>query len=129
MQRSTTALPRGTAVLVGALALVHLVGGLSPDTPAYASVTVLGAGVVSSVAALSLHRGHTVTARLMTWVAAAVSAGGAVLVGVLGLPGRAPSGFGAAEWGVLALALAIVVLLVLDARKCPSTRAAPPYAL
>lgn len=131
MGSSHSTLSRSAAAVVAVLALLLLVSAATEtDAPAYARVVMLGTALVSSVAAMVLWRDNTYDASAVTLVLALLSACGAVVVGLLGLPGDVRSGFGATSSGVLGLAVVLTVLLVLDARRCVAPdQERPPYAL
>jgi hypothetical protein len=131
VDRSPSALTLAGAAVVSILAMVQLVTALTSEgIPGYARVLLLASCTLTSLAALLLHRDAGTGARLGALAAAVLSGAGSVLVGTVGLPGRGSSGFDGAETGTLGLALAVVLLLVLDARSRRSIEAAvPPYAL
>lgn len=126
-----TVLSRIAAGTVGVLAIVHLVTALTDDgVPAYARVLALATCTLTSVAAMLLHRADSFASRLVAVGVAVLSASGAVLVATMGLPGGAPSGFTGTQSLTVGLALAVALVLVLDARKHAAVDPAPPpYAL
>ena len=129
MPRSTT-LARAGAALLGVLALVELVAGLSADAPSYGTVLLLVGCSLSSVSALAWHRRSGPESRLAAITSATLAGTGALLVALVGLPGRHPAGPGLNETGVLVLSVVVVLLAALDARSSARHRSAvPPYAL
>ena len=130
MEASSTALTRAGAGALGILALVQLVTALTSDAPPYALVLLLVVCGLSSVSALALLWRGTLGARLTALVAALLSGGGAVLVGTLGLPGTVSAHFGTTGTADVVLAVAVLLLLALDARSRRATEPrVPPYAL
>ena len=128
---SSTATSRAAAVVAGALAVLLLGTALGTEgLPAYARVLLLVACLITPLTARTLHRRSSYAARLMAIVMALLLVAGTVLVGAVGLPGADPAGVTRTACGVVALALAVVLLLVLDGRDVPSPGPLrPPYAL
>lgn len=126
--RSPLSVGAGSVTFVLGLVLAWLLhqGG----DPAYVRVLLATSAAAHLVMGAALALVNCPESRVSSFVLATLAVTGTLLSTVVGVPGSAPTDLGAAQWSLLVLGPAVLLLLVIDVRRQAVRRARErPYAL
>ncbi len=129
MSPARTPASKAAATATGTLALLHVEPLLLGRAAGYVAVVGAVLGVTALVTAGKLWRDNCFEARLAAVLLAVASGLGAVLSLTIGLPGEAPHEVSAAALLPVLLAVALPLLVLLDARlRGAGVTSGSPYA-